>query len=62
MNKAHDEQHKHPQTRRPFHRDWRVWVGVVLILVALASYVLTNQEVLWPAAPVPQPAPAAVGK
>ncbi len=62
MNQAHDEQHKHHPPRRPFHRDWRVWVGVVLILGALASYVLTNDEVLRPAAPVPQTAPVAAGK
>jgi hypothetical protein len=51
MNKAHDEAHKEGKRRRPLHQHWGVWIGVVLMLAALAVYMLTNREVLNPAAP-----------
>ena len=58
MNQSHDAQHRHLQERRPIHKDWRVWTAVILILAAMASYVLTNDEVLRPAQPAPQGAPS----
>jgi len=57
-----DQGHSHrrpDKPRRQFHKDWRVWVGVVLILVALAAYVLTNDETLRPGRAPQQPVPAA---
>jgi hypothetical protein len=39
---GHDD---HTEQRRQFHKDWRVWVGVIAILAALASYVLTNNGI-----------------
>jgi hypothetical protein len=58
MNQSHDAEHRRLQAGRPFHKDWRVWTAVILILTALASYVLTNDEVLRPAPPAQQAAPS----
>jgi hypothetical protein len=45
----HDPRHRHVEpAKRQFHKDWRVWLAVVVILVAMAVYVLTNGEVLRP--------------
>jgi hypothetical protein len=44
-NHAHGHQ-KHAPGWRP-HRDWRVW-GVVLMLIAMAAYVLSQNEALGP--------------
>ena len=63
---AHGHEHrqgKHHAGWKP-HRDWRVW-AVVLMLVAMAVYVLTLDESIWPggagpaapAAPAPADAP-----
>ncbi len=60
----HGHQHEHhPPGWKP-HRDWRVWV-VALMLLAMAVYVMTMDESLWPggsgrevpAAPAPVAAP-----
>jgi hypothetical protein len=61
MNHPHHHDHSghHHQDKPPrqFHKDWRVWVVVVVILAAMAIYVLTNGEVIRRASP-PQSAPA----
>jgi hypothetical protein len=31
------------------HKDWRVWVGVVLMLAAMCAYVFTMDESIQPA-------------
>jgi hypothetical protein len=51
-----DHQHGDPnggnvhQAHRPYwtraHRDWRVWVGVVLMLVCMIIYLMTN-DLAW---------------
>jgi hypothetical protein len=47
-DKKHSHGHqKHAPGWRP-HRDWRVW-GVVLMLIAMAAYVLSQNEALNPA-------------
>jgi hypothetical protein len=43
---AHSHAAKHGSNWRP-HRDWRVW-GVVLMLIAMAAYVLSQNEALNP--------------
>jgi hypothetical protein len=58
MNQSHDAQHRHLKEGRAIHKDWRVWTAVILILVAMAVYVLTDNERLTPAPPNPQAAPA----
>ena len=49
---AHGQQHEHqhgqPGMLRPLHRDWRLWAGVVLMLIAIGVYVLTLNESLVP--------------
>ncbi len=63
MNQHHDNSghhhhdHGHQQQQKPgrqYHKDWRVWLAVVVILAAMGIYVLTNGEVLRPVPP-PQP-------
>jgi hypothetical protein len=69
----HEKQHGDPnggnvhQAHRPYwtraHRDWRVWVGVVLMLVAMIIY-LTTDDLAWrPRIRSQQPLPSgAAGK
>jgi len=54
------------QGRRPYwtraHRDWRVWVGVVLMLAAMIIYLMTD-DLAWRPRIQSQPPPSsAVGK
>lgn len=40
-------QHHHLHSgRRCLHKDWRVWAGLVLMLAAIAIYVLTLDDSL----------------
>jgi len=55
----HSGHHHEEKPRRQYHKDWRVWVAVVVILAAMATYVLTNGEVLRPALPPQESVPAA---
>jgi hypothetical protein len=34
--------HGHPPYWRRAHRDWRIWFGVILMLVAMAIYLMTG--------------------
>ncbi|MGO9116080.1 MAG: hypothetical protein ACLQPD_00530 [Desulfomonilaceae bacterium] len=51
----HSERHRH--TRAPedesgtkkFHKDWRVWLAVVIMLTAAIIYVLTLDDSIVPA-------------
>ena len=60
---GHFRTHKHDHHSpgwKPY-RDWRVW-AVVLMLIAMAVYVLTMNESLWPGGggpAIPAPGPAA---
>ena len=45
---GHHHDHK-PKKRSP-HKDWRAWVVVGLMLVAIATYVLSLDESIWPGA------------
>ncbi|HEX4147218.1 MAG TPA: hypothetical protein VHY91_27220 [Pirellulales bacterium] len=36
--------HGHEQKEWRWHRDWRTWVGVLLMLAAMAAYVLSDSE------------------
>ena len=46
----HDHQHAHAKgpALRGLHRDWRFWVAVALMLVAMLIYVLSMDESLRP--------------
>jgi hypothetical protein len=41
------------------HRDWRVWIVVVLMLVAILAYVMTDNLSLRPGKRAVQPTPEA---
>jgi hypothetical protein len=49
------EEHMHgapPQRQdRKLHRDWRIWLGVILMLAAMAIYLLTMDEAVVPGGP-----------
>ena len=54
------------ESQRPYwkraHRDWRVWIGVVVMLAAMLIY-LTTGDLAWrPRVPLPPPQSGAAGK
>ena len=52
---GHDHDHHHHQhQKKGLHKDWRAWLVVGLMLVAMAIYVLSDNEALRPAV---EPAP-----
>lgn len=53
---GHHQQHHHTAPKRGLHKDWRLWTAVVLMLVAIAAYVLSLDEEVQPGG---QPNPAA---
>jgi len=50
----------HPYWRRA-HRDWRIWFGVVLMLVAMMNYLMTD-DLAWQPRIQPQRSSSAVEK
>jgi hypothetical protein len=41
----HHDKHAHDGPRkRPIHKDWRLWVVVVLMLLGIVIYILTFDE------------------
>jgi hypothetical protein len=57
----HPHQYGH-KMKRGWHRDWRMWIVVGLMLAAMVAYVLSDDESLQPSGgPSQQPVPAAVG-
>ena len=60
-SKPRDHQHpRHHILHRP-HRDWRVWVAVLLMLGMILVYVTSDDLRFWHHKPVGPPVPAAVG-
>jgi len=58
----HKRHHDHPGPLwKRLHRDWRAWVVVLLMLAAMAAYVLSDSESLQPGGKTQQPMPAAAG-
>lgn len=53
-----DHEHQHP-SRQGFHRDWRMWVAVILMLCGMLVYVFSEDEALQPAGPPGEQVPAA---
>jgi hypothetical protein len=53
----------HAQSRHHFwrhaHRDWRVWIAVILMLVAIGVYVMTDSLSLRPGKRATHPTPEA---
>jgi hypothetical protein len=54
----HQDHNHHHKPRRGLHKDWRVWV-VVLMLVAMAAYLLSMDESIQPGVGTGQGMPAA---
>jgi hypothetical protein len=44
------------------HHDWRLWVAVSLMLIALLTYVMTGDLAWWPRGQRQQPLSGAVAK
>jgi hypothetical protein len=46
----HQQHHagKNGHKKRPLHHDWRLWVAVVLALVAMFAYVMSDNEAIQP--------------
>jgi hypothetical protein len=62
-NKSKQHGHDRSQSKdrwRP-HKDWRVYVGVALMLLAMFAYLATMDEALPPGGPAAQPMPASAG-
>ncbi len=67
LNKEHSHLHNHPHNHphhhgpwwKRLHRDWRAWAVVLLMLAAMAAYVLSSNEALRPGGGRQQPMPAA---
>ncbi|HUD49212.1 MAG TPA: hypothetical protein VMR33_20455 [Candidatus Baltobacteraceae bacterium] len=73
MNRIEHGHHQHGdpnggniQSHRPYwtraHRDWRVWVGVVLMLTAMIIYLATGDLAWGPHIHSQQPLLGATGK
>ena len=56
----HDHGHYHGPAWKRLHRDWRAWIVVLLMLAAMAAYVVSDNEVLRPGGRV-RPAPPVPG-
>lgn len=59
---THDVQRKPRPYWKRAHRDWRFWIGLILMLAAMAIYVLSDNLAFLPWRPPSQPLPSAVGK
>ena len=45
----------HQDKKKPgLHKDWRTWTVVTLMLVAMAAYILTDDEALGPGGQPPE--------
>lgn len=50
-NHQHDHKHGHQHAgkrNQGLHKDWRLWVVVILALAAMAMYVMSDDEALQP--------------
>jgi hypothetical protein len=54
----HDHTASHSSSRKPIHRDWRLWVAVALMLGAMGIYVATMDEALVPGGQIGAEVPA----
>ena len=56
-SKPRDHEHPQKHTWRP-HLDWRVWIAVVLMVLLVLVYVITDNLSLRPGKRATQPTPA----
>jgi hypothetical protein len=47
--------HRHEGSKIAIHKDWRLWIGVLLMLGAMLVYVLTLDESVRPSPNPPKP-------
>jgi hypothetical protein len=57
--KSRDHVHARHHFWKHAHRDWRVWIAVILMLVAIGVYVMTDSLSLRPGKRAVQPTPEA---
>ena len=60
-SKQHSEQQREEKDRWLLHRDWRIYVGVILMLIAAFVYLATQDEAVGPGGRANPPVPAAPG-
>jgi hypothetical protein len=61
MNETKNDYHQQlSHSSKPYwqraHRDWRLWVGVIAMMIAMAVYITTNNLAGWRGQGQPQPA------
>jgi hypothetical protein len=57
----HGSHHHHGDApaSKPFHKDWRLWLAVILMLIGMGAYIVSLDESNPPGGPPQQPMPAA---
>lgn len=58
---ANPPEQKTPASWRRAHKDWRLWLAVGLMLVAMLAYLMTMDEAVQPGGKVQGAVPAAPG-
>ena len=59
-SKPRDHAHPRHHFLKHAHRDWRVWIAVMLMLAGIAVYVMTDSLSLRPGKHAVQPTPEAL--
>jgi hypothetical protein len=60
-HERHAQQHHAGRKTKSFHKDWRTWLVVGLMLAAMLAYVLSDDEALAPGPEEGERMPAAGG-
>lgn len=47
-HREHDGTVEHVKKKQELHKDWRTWTAVILMLVAMLAYILSEDESLAP--------------
>ncbi len=47
-NHKHDHQHHNHPPKKGLHKDWRVWTGVILMIIAMVAFILSDDEGIQP--------------
>ena len=48
---SHHQGKKKTPKKKGLHKDWRMWAVVILMLIAMAAYFMTDDEALGPSGP-----------
>lgn len=60
-SKQHGDHHSPSEDRWRPHRDWRIYLGVALMLLAMFAYLASMDEALPPGGPAGQRVPESAG-